>query len=189
MNIIQKQAEEFLLDHLSEQGNYKEFIENVRSQLWEYKKNVYKVEFLEHVINKVKNAYDDHLPKCYDINNCPSNKFYENSLFFLQEELEELESELKPIDFSREEKALINKTLQKILVELNTVKLGQQITYDDLKDEFEELKDLYYLNKKTWLQLFTGKISEMVAGGVINESISKELFFILRDNYDNLMST
>jgi hypothetical protein len=108
---------------------------------------------------------------------------------FLQEELEELESKLNPEDFSRDEKTSLNQTLQKIVEDLNTIKLGQQITYDDVKDEFEELKDLYYLNKKNWVQLFTGKLSEMVAGGVISETISKGLVTIIKNSYKELISS
>ena len=168
--------------------SYKEFIDKVRQQLWEYKKPTYKIEFVEFVIRKAKIAFDDHLPQCSNKNNCQINKFYENTLFLLQEELEEIESELNPDDFSRDEKVLLNQTLQKIVEDLNTIKLGQQITYDDVKDEFEELKDLYYLNKKNWVQLFTGKLSEMVAGGVISETISKDLAEIINKSYKELIS-
>ncbi|MCA6438284.1 MAG: hypothetical protein IM592_17620 [Bacteroidetes bacterium] len=189
MNIIQKQAADFVRYNMSDHDEYKEFIDKVRSQLWEYKKVSYKIEFVEYIINKAKIAFDEHLPKCTSKNNCPVNKYYENTLFFLQEELEELESELKPEDFSRSEKASLNQTLQKIVEDLNTIKLGQQITYDDVKDEFEELKDLYYLNKKNWVQLFTGKLSEMVAGGVISETISKDLAEIIKNSYKDLISS
>lgn len=189
MNIIQKQADDFVKFHMSDHDEYKEFIDKVRQQLWEYKKATYKIEFVEYVIRKAKIAFDEHLPKCTSKNNCGINKFYENTLFFLQEELEELESELNPDNFSRDEKIMLNQTLQKIVEDLNTIKLGQQITYDDVKDEFEELKDLYYLNKKNWVQLFTGKLSEMVAGGVISETISKDLAEIIKNSYKDLISS
>ncbi len=188
MNIIQRQADDFVKYHMSDHDEYKEFIDKVRQQLWEYKKTTYKIEFVEYVILKAKIAFYNHLPRCTSKNNCRVNKFYENSLFFLQEELEELESELNPEDFSREEKTSLNQTLQKIVEDLNTIKLGQQITYDDVKAEFEELKDLYYLNKKNWVQLFTGKLSEMVAGGVISETISKDLAEIIKNSYKELIS-
>lgn len=189
MNIIEKQADDFVKYHMSDHGDYKEFIDKVRLQLYEYKKAIYKIEFVEYIISKAKIAFDDHLPICTSKNNCAVNKYYENTLFFLQEELEELESELNPEDFSRDEKTSLNQTLQKIVEDLNTIKLGQQITYDDVKDEFEELKALYYLNKKTWVQLFTGKLSELVAGGVISETISKDLAEIIKNSYKELISS
>jgi hypothetical protein len=189
MNIIQKQADEFLRYHMNDHAEHKIFIDTVRKQLLEYKKTSYKIEFVEYVILKAKIAFDDHFQKCDSKNNCRVNKFYENSLFFLQEELEELESELKPEDFSSDEKASLNKTLQKIVDDLNIIKLGQQITYDDIKDEFEELKDLYFLNKKNWVQLFNGKLYEMVAGGVISETISKDLAEIIKNSYKDLINS
>lgn len=187
MNIIQKQADEFIRFKMREHRNYKDFIDDVRSELWEYKKDTYKIEFVEKIIQKAKVKYDEHMLVCTYKNNCSTDKFFENTLFFLQEELEELEENLTPEDFTKIERGTINNTLQVILDELNEIKLGQEITYNDLSDEFEELKDLYYLNKKNWLQLFQGKVTEMVAGGVISETISKSIVKILNENYDKLV--
>ena len=95
---------------------------------------------------------------------------------------------MSPEAFKKSEKELINSTLQKILDDLSEIKVGQELTYNDLSDEFEELKDLYYLNKKNWMQLFNGKITEMVAGDVISETLSKDIVRILAENYDTLIS-
>ena len=38
--------------------------------------------------------------------------------------------------------------LDKILSDLQTLKNGQQIIYEDLKEEIESLKELYILGKK-----------------------------------------
>lgn len=187
MNIIQKQANDFVMSHMSDRDEYKEFIDKVRQQLWEYKKTSHKIEFVEYVIGKAKIAFDEHLPQCKSQSDCRINKYYENSLFFLQEELEELESQLSPEDFTRAERDSTNLTLQKIVGDLNLIKFGQQITYDDLKSEFEELKDLYYLNKKNWVQLFAGKLTEMVASGVISETISKDLVSTIKIYYADLV--
>jgi hypothetical protein len=84
MNIIQNQADDFVKHHMSDRGDYKSFIDKVRSQLCEYKKAGHKIEFVEYIIGKAKIAFDDHLPKCTLKNNCPVNKYYENTLFFLR---------------------------------------------------------------------------------------------------------
>ena len=55
------------------------------------------------------------------------------------------------------------------------LKKGQELIYNDLLNEIEELKELYFLGKKNWKQLLAGKIIEMVTGGVLNETVSKEL--------------
>lgn len=189
MNIIQKQADVFIKRQMNDGSDYKEFIEKVRSNLWEYKKTAYKIEFVERVIQCAKIAYDEHLIVCKNKDNdkCRINSYYENSLFFLQEELEELEGQISPEDFTRSQKTNTNQALQKIIDDLNEIKLGQQIIYDDLNTEFEEMKDLYYLNKKNWTQLFTGKLSEMIASGVISETISKNIINVIKDNYQELI--
>lgn len=189
MNIIQNQADIFIRRKVRESRNYKEVISDLRTELWEYRKDIHKIEFVERIIKKTKIKYDDHLKVCQKGPTCRNNIFFENTLFFLQEELEELESNLSPEDFSLIERKSLNETLEKILSELKEIKLGQEVTYNDLSDEFDELKKLYYLNKKNWLQLFNGKISEMVAGGVISETVSKDIVKILVDNYDKLIAS
>ena len=82
MNIIQKQADEFIMYHMNDHEGHKEFIDNVRTELWEYKKVVYQVEFVQRIIQKAKIEYDNHLKICTNPKSCMTNKFYENSLFF-----------------------------------------------------------------------------------------------------------
>lgn len=189
MNIIQNQAKEFLEYNFNNGDLYKNFISKVRNQLYEYRKIPHKIEFINYLIKTVKIEYDNHLEVCYDLKNCDKNKFYENVLFFLQEEFEELELHLTPIDFNKDDRNNINDTLQKILDNLNTLKLGQEITYNDLFDEFEELKDLYFLNKKHWTEIFIGKLSEMVAGGVVSETVSKQIIELIKSNYTDLLNS
>lgn len=189
MNIIQRQTDDFIMYKMRDHRNYKEFIDDVRSELWEYKKDSYKIEFLHRIIQKAKIEFDNHMQVCTNKKSCSKNKFYENTLFFLQQELEEIEQELDPDEFTLPERNPINETLQKITNEINLLKLGQEITYDDLKVEFEELKDLYYLNKKNWLQLFFGKLTEMIASGVINETAGKDLIEIIKTNYRDLIAS
>jgi hypothetical protein len=187
MNLIQKQANEFCRFKLDGHGKHKEFINDVRMELYEYKKVPHKIEFIETIIVKAKTAYDEHLPVCSNKDKCTINDYYENTLFFLQEELEDLEGQLGTEDFSKSEKIELNLALQKIITDLDQIKLGQQITYNDLQTAFEEMKDLYYLNKKTWKQLFVGKLSEMVAGSVISETVGKDLGETVNKYYDQLI--
>ncbi|MDB0037920.1 hypothetical protein N9F08_01010 [bacterium] len=61
------------------------------------------------------------------------------------------------------------------------MKDGQQVMYDDLIQEIEELKKWYILGKKNWKALFGGKITEMVASGVIAEATAKPLIGFLQN--------
>lgn len=184
MNLIQRQADDFLEYNLNEHGKYKEFVSSVKSELWDYNKTTFKIEFLERIIVGLKKGFDAHISKCDK--DCAVKKYYENSIFFLQEELEELEGDVDDDSFSRTDKGEINEALQKIISDLNELKLGQQITYDDFAEEFEELKDMMFLDKKTWNQLFIGKLAEMIASGVISETLSKEIADSIKLNYPNL---
>jgi hypothetical protein len=184
MNLIQRQADDFFEYNHNEYGKYKEFVSSVKSELWEYNKTAYKIEFIERIIVALKKGFDAHLTKC--ANDCAVKKHYENAIFFLQEELEELEGNIDTSSFSRTDKGEINEALQKIISDLNALKLGQQITYDDLALEFEELKDMMFLDKKTWSQLFIGKLAEMMVSGVISETLSKEIADSIKLNYPNL---
>lgn len=188
MNIIQKQANEFIKINMMSLNNHKKFIDNLRTELWEYKKDVHKIEFIEQIKQKAKIDYDKHIIVCNEVN-CSKNSFYENTLFFLQEELDELENHLTPENFTRNERREINVTLELILSDLNKLKLGQELTYNDMSAEFEELKDFYFLNKKNWLQLFQGKVTEMIAGGIISETLSKRIIETLSENYDKLIAS
>lgn len=188
MNIVQNQAIDFLEENYNEGYSYKTFIDHVRIRIHDYNKVNHQVIFMETLLNRIKIEYDEHYKVCTNKKNCETNKFHENVLFFLQEDLEVLEAKISPEDFKNSEKDLINQNLEKILEELKTIKLGQEITYDDLSNEFEELKDLYFLNKKHWSQIFAGKLTEMVGSGVISEAFSKRIIELINENYDNLFS-
>ena len=62
-----------------------------------------------------------------------------------------------------------------LLKEIEKLHLGQQITYDDLLKEVSELKKYFYLGKKPFKDMLIGKLSEMIAGGVISETISNQI--------------
>lgn len=82
-------------------------------------------------------------------------------------------------DFSEADKEELNAKLDQlkemIMTEFETVKMGQQFTYDDFAKELDELRQYYHLPRKTWRQLLTGKLTEMAISGVVSETISKRI--------------
>ncbi len=191
MNIIQQQASDFIKFKFNERSKYNEFIDKIRSQLYEYRKDSHKLEFIEHIMTLLKLGYDEHLKTCEypnDRSQCLVNKNYENTLFFIENEREELIENLPQTEFNYQEKSAINESLQKIIADLDKIKMGQEITYDDVMIELNELKEFYFLNKKHWSQLLIGRLSEMVAGGVISETISKDIVSTIAKNYDGLIN-
>lgn len=93
--------------------------------------------------------------------------------------------------FTEKEKKEMNEKLdqvmEKIMTEFETIKMGQEIIWTDLKMELEELKQLYFLNKKNWRQLLTGKFTEMVAGGVVSETVSKKIVELINPVMQRLL--
>lgn len=190
MNLIQQQVVDFCRFKFNEYGKYDEFILNVRTQLSEYRQVTHKFEFIDYLVTLLKQGYDTHLMRCEYPNDrveCQVNKNYENTLFFIQNERDRLIESLSPTDFNIQERADINESLLKIQDELDKIKMGQEITYDDLLKELIDLKDFYYLNKKHWTQMFVGKLTEMVASGVISETISKGIVNLVTKHYDGLL--
>ena len=183
MNLITWQAEDFFSGQFIDGfGNHKTVIGELRNELYEYRKIAHKINFLQDIMRLTKVAYDEHYEKCQDKENCQQNIFYQNVLFFMQNELDGLQEDLPREDFSIPEQLQANTQLGVMLEELQKIQLGQQFTYDDLMKEVQELRELYFLNKKNWMQLFTGKITEMVAGGVISETVSKNIVELIRSH-------
>ena len=190
MNLIQDQATRFYEWKFNEYGTYQEFISEVRTQLYEYRKDVHKLEFLDYVLTMLKQGFDKHLEVCQHKNEkgvCDVNKNYENSLFFVQNEREEVIECLPTTEFNLQERSDINESLQKILEDLNKIKIGQEFTYDDIVQELNELKEFYFLNKKHWSQMLIGRLTEMVASGVISETLSKDIVKTVIKNYDGII--
>ncbi|MBU1579410.1 MAG: hypothetical protein KJ578_04585 [Bacteroidetes bacterium] len=181
MNIIQKQAADFYQMNMREgRTKHQAFIDVVKSELYNYRKQAHKMEFLQWILSKLKMDFDSHYEECENKENCQINETYENSLFFLQIELEEIEASLSENDFTSLAKTEMDLKLNEILDQMKTVQLGQQITYDDIKSEIEELKDFYFLNKKNWKQLLLGKLEDFTVAGIVAEKISKPLLELLK---------
>lgn len=190
MNIIQLQADDFYKLKFRDKVSYKDFIQELRNELNEYNKENHRLEFVDRILTLLKVGYDKHLEKCQFPNDklkCIINKNYENILFFVQNEKTNLIENLDKSNFTIEDRNTINESLKKILEDINLIKMGQEITYDDLSQEFEELKEYYFLSKKSWTQLLIGRISEMVASGIISETISKEIVSTVVRNYPGLI--
>lgn len=190
VNLIQSHADQFI-DHFEvlTQYNYKEFIDAVRMNLYDYHKDIYKIQYVEHLILRFKQSYDKHEEKCTykPKERCPERRIHENILFFLQEEMDELERGLDEEYFNKPYRDSLDHSMNEILARFDKLDLGQQITYDDLFEEIQELKSFYFLSKKNWLEMLAGKLSTMVAGGIISETISKEIVDLLQEKYADLI--
>lgn len=192
MNIIERQAEDFYKYKAGDISahNYKDLVHRVKDELLEYPKTQHQVEFLARVIVILKKEYDQHEDVCNAKvkENCRMGNAYQNALFFLQEELEELETTLQDDYFTFSERKNINTSLEQILTKVNEIQLGQKITYDDIFDEIEDLKSYYYLSKKHWIEMLLGKLTNMIASGVVSETASKKVVEVIQKHYPDLLN-
>jgi hypothetical protein len=91
-------------------------------------------------------------------------------------------------EFSLEEMIISSDKIDFILEEIKTLKLGQEIIWTDLMNELNELKALYSLSKRNWRQLLAGKLGEMIAAGIIGETVSKKIAEFINPVINNLLN-
>lgn len=181
MNLIQKQAATFYERSMREsRTKHQEFVNEVKSELFNYRKTAHKVEFLQWILSKLKMDFDRHYEECENKENCQINETYENSLFFLQIELEEIEATLSENDFTSLAKTEMDLKLNEMIDHLKLLRLGQETIFDGLSKELDELKELYFLNKKNWKQLLLGKLAGYTTSGIVAEEISKPLLELMK---------
>ncbi len=189
MNIVEDIAIEFVENKYSDSKNLTEFMDLLESEMLRHRKESDKLRFLSSVKNEIQNIYDKHIKECTNATNCIILKdalkciYYINGIFYeygISSNVDQIISEKEKIEYSLK--------LDKVLEELTELKNGHELIYNDLYDELQELKKMYFLGKKNWKQLLAGKTIDMVAGGVISEVVSKELIEITEMATSSLLS-
>ncbi len=187
MDIIKETATRFATNHLRGRfTNYQEFIDLAKEKLYDIDNHSDKIKFINILLENNNTEYDKHKPNCTNPTGCPQNYAHENVTYYLSQELGRLGVQLNEDTFTVEEKAHAESKLDQILRDLIEVKLGQQIIYEDLNKEINELRDLYFLGKKKWYQLLVGKGVDMVASGIVSETVSKELIDTVKISFPKL---
>lgn len=188
MNIIEKFAKESIQRNI-EYGidDYKDSLNKIKEKIYDFDDTLDKIKFLSLHIDAVNKLYNEHLPKCNNPADCDINFQCESLLFFLRQEIGKYGVNINEDTFTVEEKVEAEDKLDKILKEIEELKLGQQIIYDDLTNEIAELKELYFLGKKKWHQMLAGKIVDMTVSGLVSETLSKQIIESLKPNFRNLI--
>lgn len=164
MNIIEKQAQDYFTHALDSAKSYEEFCYKIIRCADKYYEGVYKIIYLEHILLLLKKQYDRHDLFCSmaNLQKCRFKNLYENSLFYLTEHIKKLKqylrkSELRELDiYNRlkfQDSEIIDIIRKNFIVEVNLV---------ILKQEIEKLRELYFLDKKTWRCLLVGKIFHLI---------------------------
>lgn len=176
MEIITKIADNFVSEYIEHSvSNYIEIIEQAKSKLYAIDSQKDKIKFLNIILEANNKAYDRHKPKCSAPDKCQTNFAHESINYFLQQELNRLGIQLNEDTFTSDEKNNSESKLDNVLKDLEELKMGNQIIYDDIMQEINEMKELYFLGKKNWYQLLAGKCLSMVASGIISETVSKAI--------------
>ncbi len=188
MDVITNFADKFVQRHLNGRINkYTEIIEAARKQVYDIDNQLDKIKFLNIILEGNNKAYDRHKPECNAPNTCQTNLAHESITYFLAQELSRLGVQLNKDTFTVDEKETADIKLDKILKDLEELKMGHQIIYDDLKKELEELKELHFLGKKKWHQLLVGKCLEMVTSGIISDTVSKQIISTVEPTFVKLI--
>jgi len=189
MNIVEKLAKKSYQDNIAYGTNsVRDSINNIKLLTYDFESEMDKIKFITVHIDLVNDEYHRHLKTCTDKEDCDINEQAETFLFYLQQELKGLGVAIDADTFTYEEKAVSESKLDVILKQFEEIKLGHQIIYDDILKEIQELRDLHFLGKKKWHQLLAGKITEMTVGGIISETVSKDLIEIVKPHFNRLLS-
>jgi hypothetical protein len=132
--------------------------------------------FLSAIKYLIQEEHDEHFESCNEREECDILKWHLKAILYVNNILEDYSiSSNKEDIFTNSEKEEYSKKLDKILDEIEVLKNGHEIIYEGISEEIEVLKNQFYLGKKNWKQIIVGKAVEMAIGGVVSETISKDL--------------
>ncbi|MGL1888301.1 MAG: hypothetical protein OCD76_17430 [Reichenbachiella sp.] len=180
MNVIKELVDDFLSFDNEPSHNYKEFLDNLQSQLYDLNKDVDKIEFIHLTRNGLESQLTKHEETCKNPETCQFSKGYEMAFYFMDQELEELGIQKSDDHFTFDEQYDQDSKLDEILEEVQKLRKGQEIIYDDLFEEMAELKKMYFLKKKNWNQLFLGKLTELTING-LNQEVTNRIMNSIKD--------
>lgn len=184
MHYINKRAERFVQNYVSGQiSDPEEVVNEAKTELYNIDSELDKITFLRVVLEDNAKELKDHHLHCNNGVNCQTDYDRESVSYFLTQELNKLGIITNNDQFTIEEKEVVESRLDKVLSDLQSLKDGQQIIYEELNS----LKELFILGKKTWVQLLLGKTREMVISGVISETVSKEIVSVIGKEFNKLL--
>lgn len=188
INIVEEKALEFIQWSLESANTTDELISDLESELYKFNREKDKLHYLTVVSSYITKETTNHAKECHNPKSCGTSKRHREATFFVQQMLEEYGIGINNDQvFTFDEKYENNKKLDALIEDVQKLKDGQEIIYEDLLKEIEELKNLYFIGKKNWYQNLAGKSFEMVASGVVSETVSKTLLAIAGKTFTNLI--
>ncbi len=189
MDIILERANRHAKNHFRHDTvpHHKGTLESVNEELDSIDSILDKIKFINVIIEANNKTLIVHKLKCANPK-CTQDFEHGNIQYFLTQELNRLGVHLNEDTFTDEEKEKSESKLDQILKSLNDLKMGQEIIYEDLLKEINDLRELYFLGKRKWHQLFLGKCVDMVASGIASETVSKQIVDEFSKTFPNLLT-
>jgi hypothetical protein len=185
-DIVENNAYRFISRNIS--IHIDKLVNDLENQLYKYNREHDRLKYLSIVSQYIQEVLENHEKEC-KTPNCKTSNKYKEAAFFINQMLEEYGIGINYGQvFTAEERDENNRKLDDLLLEIEKLRMGQEIIYDDLIKEIEELKNLYFIGKKNWYQILAGKSLEMVASGVVSETVSKKLISIAGETFNKLIN-
>lgn len=181
MDVVKELVDDFLRFDNEPSNDYKEFLDELRSQTIELNVDEDKIRFIQLVREGLETLLTKHEEKCPHGGNCAFSKNYHKAFYFIDQELSELGIRLNDDHFTFDEQFERDQKIDTILEEIEKLRKGQEIIYDDLYEEIKELKSMYFLKKKNWSQLFLGKLTDLTING-LNQELANRILKSLNES-------
>jgi len=127
-----------------------------------------KLVYLNYIHEENKKLHLKHKNKCDNVN-CTKDDGYERIKYFLINEMQELEVFIDDKNYTEDELNKVFTILEELKASIEHLKMSNEIIYNDLIEEIEELKNLTYLGKKKLTTILVGKITELTLGGYVSK--------------------
>lgn len=182
MDVISQKAKDFCNHNIVDLITLDSVIEKSITELDSFFELADKLHFLNSVHDIHFKDLQGHEVHCNICRKKPDQCEYKATRYFLHRivtEIKKIQSQSESFDESELKK--VQEKLDKILRDLELIKDGQEITYDDFSQEFSELKSCTHLGKKKWRQMLLGKMVEMTMSGIISQTVSKNILNEFKD--------
>lgn len=186
MDIVESEAKQFVKLFVSglKVRNLQNLKSDLDTKLWIFNSERDKYRFSIILKNQIESDIADHKVKCHKPDHtCEYVSTRLRALFIINQQIESLQDYERPNtdNFTGNEQAVMYNRIDSITQKLADIGLGQEILFNEL----QELKERMNLGKKSFLQLAYGKVTEMVATNIIDNTIGKEILSTLTSGFDN----
>lgn len=174
MDIIQFHVNEFEKRVLDSKLSVDHFVSTLNKYLSFYHSTSHKLFFLEKIFLLIKNKHDKHSKFCNSKVNssCRFFDFYTFTMYYIVNEIEKISKSIN----STFKISSTNFKEEKIICSVTEIDASFFYNYSDyefFRDEITQMKSFYYLDKKSWEQLFIGKITYMTMKNILSKDTAK----------------